>query len=92
MLAGSRLARVVGAGPLAVNSFHHQAVDVLGAGLRVSARAKDGTVEAIEAPGATFVLGVQWHAESLAAEADQLALFQALVQSAGSARDLLAAA
>jgi putative glutamine amidotransferase len=71
------LARILGAGPLAVNTFHHQAVDRVGAGLRVVARAVDGTVEAIE--GAGFTLGVQWHAEALA---EHLPLFAALVDAA----------
>jgi putative glutamine amidotransferase len=44
------------------NSWHHQAVDRLGDGLRITARADDGVVEAIEAPGRP-VLGVQWHPE-----------------------------
>jgi putative glutamine amidotransferase len=64
VLPRTRLAGLIGAGAYAVNSFHHQAVDRLGDGLLVSARASDGTVEAIEGPG--FALGVQWHAETLA--------------------------
>ena len=48
-----------------MNSFHHQAVDALGNGLRVAARATDGTVEAIEDRSRRFVVGVQWHAETL---------------------------
>ena len=64
VLAGTRLAALIGAGPVAVNSFHHQAVDRLGSGLRVAALAADGTVEAVE--GAGFVVGVQWHAEAMA--------------------------
>ncbi len=64
VLAGTRLAGLLGAGTHAVNSFHHQAVDRLGHGLRVSARAADGTIEAIEGLG--FAIGVQWHAEALA--------------------------
>jgi putative glutamine amidotransferase len=63
VLPATSLAGVFGAGPMAVNSFHHQAVDRLGRGLRISARAADGTVEAVE--GAGFVVGVQWHAETL---------------------------
>src|SRR5688500_17847726 len=90
IFAGTRLAAVAGAGTLAVNSFHHQAVDRLGSGLLVSARASDGTVEGIEAPGPAFVLGVQWHAETLAERPVQLALFQALVGAA--ARPVLLAA
>jgi putative glutamine amidotransferase len=75
--ADTRLARILGAGPLGVNSFHHQAVDRVGAGLRVTARAADGTIEAVE--GAGFVLGVQWHAETLV---QHLPLFAALVAAA----------
>jgi putative glutamine amidotransferase len=76
VLAGTRLAGLLGAGTHAVNSFHHQAVDRLGRGLRIAARAADGTVEAIE--GAGFTLGVQWHAEALA----DGRLFEGLVSAA----------
>jgi putative glutamine amidotransferase len=43
-----------------VNSYHHQSIATLGRGVRVSARAPDGVIEAIEVPGAAFCLGVQW--------------------------------
>ncbi|WP_435611984.1 gamma-glutamyl-gamma-aminobutyrate hydrolase family protein [Streptomyces sp. bgisy159] len=46
-----------------VPTYHHQAVDRLGAGLVVSAYAEDGTVEAVELPPPGWVLGVQWHPE-----------------------------
>ena len=47
-----------------VPTYHHQSVDRLGEGLTPSAYAEDGTVEAIERPGAEgWVLGVQWHPE-----------------------------
>jgi putative glutamine amidotransferase len=85
IVAGTRLAGLLGAGALAVNSFHHQAVDRLGRGLRIAARAPDGTVEAIEGLG--FALGVQWHAETL----PDSRLFEALV-SAATAPSLRAAA
>ena len=63
-------ARAVGAAvgdSLTVNSFHHQAVDPehLGTGIRVTAVAFDGTVEAVEMPGARMVLGVQFHPERM---------------------------
>ena len=74
VLAGTRLAGLIGPGAYAVNSFHHQAVDELGRGLVVAARAADGTVEAIEGAGG-FAIGVQWHAETLA----DARLFEALV-------------
>ena len=55
----SILATVLGATETTVNSFHHQALDALGAGLRVTAVAPDGVAEAIELDGRP-VLGVQW--------------------------------
>ena len=47
-----------------VNSLHHQTLDTIGAGLRVTAVAPDGVAEAIEAEGEE-VLAVQWHPEML---------------------------
>lgn len=47
----------------AVPSLHHQAVDRLGRGLRVTSRSADGIVEGIEDPRHRFAVGVQWHAE-----------------------------
>jgi len=49
-----------------VNSAHHQAVDRPGAGLRVIARAEDGTVEAVRHESLP-ILAVQWHPERLGA-------------------------
>ncbi|CBG74367.1 MULTISPECIES: gamma-glutamyl-gamma-aminobutyrate hydrolase family protein [Streptomyces] len=46
-----------------VPTYHHQAVDRLGAGLVPSAHASDGTIEAIELPSPAWALGVQWHPE-----------------------------
>jgi putative glutamine amidotransferase len=89
--AGTRLAQIACAGTLDVNSFHHQAVDALGRGLRVAARAADGTVEAIEAPGPRLVLGVQWHVEGLVEQQRHRAFFEALVAAAGAAPTLKAA-
>lgn len=52
-------------GELAVNSAHHQALDVLGSGLRLAARSqKDGVIEAVEAPDKR-AYGVQWHPERM---------------------------
>ena len=93
--SGSLLARAVGAGALRVNSFHHQAVERLGDGLRAVAWAPDGTVEGIEGDDGRFVLGVQWHAETLdEVEQPQARLFGALVEAAreSAARELTCAA
>ncbi|WP_412517269.1 gamma-glutamyl-gamma-aminobutyrate hydrolase family protein [Actinomadura madurae] len=60
---GSLLARLLGPAA-AVNSYHHQSVDKLGAGLVATAHAPDGVIEGVERPG-TDLLGVQWHPEML---------------------------
>jgi len=89
----SQVGRIVGCTRLEVNSFHHQAVDRLGAGLAVAACADDGTVEAIEDRSRAFFVGVQWHAETLIDLPSHRSLFRALVRAAGQTRtrDLLAA-
>jgi putative glutamine amidotransferase len=63
--SGSRLDALVGTAPLRVNSMHHQAVKDLAPGLVSTAVAPDGLIEAVEFPNSPFVLGVQWHPESL---------------------------
>ncbi|MDH3686406.1 MAG: gamma-glutamyl-gamma-aminobutyrate hydrolase family protein [Myxococcales bacterium] len=65
--AGSRLAALLASEVVPVNSRHHQAVSDAGAA-RVSARANDGVIEAIEVPEARFAIGVQWHPESMEPE------------------------
>jgi len=83
VLPDSRLARVMGGGRIAVNSLHHQAVDRLGAGVRVSARDTHGVVQAIEQLGAGFLIGVQWHPEFLIFRGRHQALYRGLVRAAG---------
>ncbi|MGH2671057.1 MAG: gamma-glutamyl-gamma-aminobutyrate hydrolase family protein, partial [bacterium] len=63
--AGTRLAEVIGEGPIGVNTYHHQAVKDPAPGFRVVARAGDGTVEAIESEQHHCVIGVQWHPERM---------------------------
>ncbi len=84
----SRLRQMVGADEVPVNSYHHQAVRDLAPGLRVAARAKDGTIEAIEAPGDRFVLAVQWHPEVMdTGEPVSEAIFSAFVSACRAGRD-----
>ena len=66
-----------------VNSRHHQSVRDLAPALVVSATAPDGIVEAIEKPGATFCVGVQWHPENFFATGEFDGLFRGLVEAAG---------
>ena len=53
---------------LEVNTTHHQAVNRLGKGLVVNAIAEDGLIEGIESSRHSFILGLQWHPEVLAAK------------------------
>lgn len=77
-----RLSVARGADPPVVNSFHHQAVGRVAAGLSVGARSHDGAVEAVEGPG-HFCLGVQWHPERDGnCESLGAGLFDALVVAA----------
>jgi putative glutamine amidotransferase len=65
LVAGTLAARAAGETHHATKSHHHQGIDRLGEGLRISGcSAVDGLPEAIERPGRRFVLGVQWHPEA----------------------------
>jgi putative glutamine amidotransferase len=81
IVAGTRLAAIVGAGRTVVNSAHHQAVKQVAPGCIVDALAPDGVIEGIEAPDRRFCIGVQWHPEFLIGPADAKVL-SALVEAA----------
>jgi gamma-glutamyl-gamma-aminobutyrate hydrolase PuuD len=80
---GTRLSEVLREGTR-THSCHHQAPDRLGSGLRRSARAEDGTVEAVELPAARFAVGVLWHPEE--DEVRGAPLFRELVAQARTFR------
>lgn len=65
-----------------VNSFHHQAIDVLGGGLRAVGWAADGVIEAVVAGDRAFTVGVQWHAESMVDSPEQESLLRTFAQTA----------
>ncbi len=67
-----------------VNSFHHQAVDRLGSGLRAVGWAADGVIEALEATDRSFTVAVQWHAESMIHAPEQARLLTAFAEAAVS--------
>jgi putative glutamine amidotransferase len=62
---GTLTERVVGRTSEGVKSHHHQGIDGLGDGLVATGWSEedDEVIEAIEAPGHTFALGVLWHPE-----------------------------
>ncbi|MEU0989893.1 gamma-glutamyl-gamma-aminobutyrate hydrolase family protein [Streptomyces sp. NPDC005953] len=81
---GSRIARITGGEKAEVSCYHRLRVDRLGEGLRITARAADGTPEALELVGAReWLTAVQWHPEDTAHEdPNQQRIFDALIQVA----------
>ena len=82
------LANILGAPIVETNSLHHQAVKTPAPGLDIAARAPDGIIEALEAPGHRFALGVQWHPEWLQHRPEMRNLFAALVKAAEPSTDV----
>ncbi|MFT8808367.1 gamma-glutamyl-gamma-aminobutyrate hydrolase family protein [Gluconobacter sp.] len=80
IVPGTKLAQIVGAGRMSVNSSHHQAVRDPGRA-KICAYAPDGTIEAIELDGPGFAIGVQWHPEFSLDPGDRR-LYAALVETA----------
>lgn len=68
-----------------VNSLHHQSIDRLGEGLRVTAWSEDGGIEGIEHKSLP-VIAVQWHPEMMDTR-DSDPLFKWLVNEAKSNRN-----
>ncbi|MFQ5477956.1 MAG: gamma-glutamyl-gamma-aminobutyrate hydrolase family protein [Candidatus Binatia bacterium] len=80
---GCLLTSVVGRSELEVVSWHHQAVDRLGEGLRPAAVAADGVIEALELDSYPWILAIQWHPELNAGqERRQAAIFAAFCRAA----------
>ncbi|MDO8731032.1 MAG: gamma-glutamyl-gamma-aminobutyrate hydrolase family protein [Actinomycetota bacterium] len=78
---GSHTARLLGVGPLIVNSSNHQAVDSPG-DLTITGWSQDGTVEVCEDTSAEFCIGVQWHPEHPERRLVDAPLIRAFVESA----------
>lgn len=78
----SKLYKMMKMEEFTVNSWHHQAVERLGKGLKVTAVASDGMIEAVELEGATFVVGTQFHPEEHVFTNDDkfLPIFETLVE------------
>lgn len=65
-----------------VRSSHHQSIKNPGRGLRLSAVAPDGVVEALETRSKNFLVAVQWHPEKKISDRSTRNLFEALVSAA----------
>ncbi len=80
---GSRLAPLAAVAEPRVNSSHHQAVQEPGSNLRITARAPDGIIEAVEWTGdGNWIVGVQWHPERMEGDPFAAAIFRQLVAEA----------
>jgi putative glutamine amidotransferase len=75
----SRVAAMLGADEVEVCSWHHQAIDRMGQGLRAVAWAEDEVIEAVEHTAHPWCIGVQWHPEMQLDQGAQRGLFAALV-------------
>jgi len=82
-----RVLTLAGAARANINSSHHQSVLDPGRGLRVTASAPDGVVEAVEwTVDKNWVVGVQWHPERMPEDALAQALFRDLMSAARQAQ------
>ncbi len=80
IVPGTVMERVYGDGELRVNSMHHMAIDDVAGSFRVSARAPDGVVEAIESADDSWVaIGTQFHPEAGSASALDVKIFEEFV-------------
>jgi putative glutamine amidotransferase len=77
----THLAELYGEGEVVVNSEHRRAVQRVARGFHVSANALDGVIEAIEADGDWFALGIQWQPASVTASGLDIQLFRGLVEA-----------
>jgi putative glutamine amidotransferase len=80
----SALGRAIGKSNVSVNTYHKQAVNKIGRGLKIIATAPDGVIEAFEDPSFPLFAAVQWHPERLIDEPEHLAPFKLLVAKASS--------
>ena len=82
----TQLFEIIGQTSVQVNSMHHQGIRNLASGLKETAHAPDGLIEAVELPDHPFGIAVQWHPECLTDHAPMRGLFQAFVKAASQRR------
>jgi len=80
---GTHIAEVMREPIVKVNSLHHQGLKDIAPSLRVTGRAPDGLVEAVELPDHPFAIAVQWHPEWLTDQQVTRNLFNKFVEAAG---------
>lgn len=79
----TRVKKIFGKNKLFVNSTHQHCIEKLAPHFRISARASDDVIEAIESKTHDFVVGVQFHPEKMIKKhPEMIRLFKALVEAA----------
>ncbi|MCL6596763.1 MAG: type 1 glutamine amidotransferase [Firmicutes bacterium] len=78
----SRFHTAIGRNRLRVNSFHRTAVLKPAPGLRIAARSEDGVVEVVESDADGFVMGVQFHPETMPRDDPSRRAYSAFVAAA----------
>lgn len=78
---GSRLAEIMGSNEVNVKSQHHQGMRTVPEVWRVSARAPDGVIEALEHKTHPWMLAVLWHPEMSPEDPHHQGIFEALVEA-----------
>lgn len=81
IVKNSHLGRILGTKKITVTTSHHQAIKDLAPPLCTVAKSDDGVVEAVEMPEQNFVIGVQWHPETMSDQTSSLLLLQAFLHS-----------
>ncbi|SOC38246.1 gamma-glutamyl-gamma-aminobutyrate hydrolase family protein [Ureibacillus acetophenoni] len=79
----SLLYKLLGKDKIVVNSFHHQAIKDVAPGVKVTGKANDGIIEAVEIKDYPFCLSVQWHPEEMGmgGDEDSKKLFAAFIEA-----------
>ena len=78
----SMLGKSIGKSHIEANTYHKQAANKLGRGLKVVATAPDGVIEGFEDPTFPLFAAVQWHPERLHDQPEHLGIFKLLVSKA----------
>ncbi len=87
-LTDPMLTNLYQADEIEVNSYHHQAINEVGKGLKVTAVAEDGIIEGLRHPDHPNFLAIQWHPEMMAVRLKEgLVPFQWLIEQTAKGGD-----
>lgn len=84
--SNSKLADLIQGSNISGKSYHHQGLNRIGTGLKVSAHCEDETVEAIEATDRPWVVGLQWHPERTFQDPRTRRIFEGFIAAASEYR------